>query len=120
MKKILAVEIKLMLRDWPSVAFSIVLPVVLLVVLGQIPTLQTPDPAFGGQRFIDAQLPAQMILLALLTISSQVPWNTSRTMPPSAKTMMTIRAAIAATSRPYSTADAPSSLSRRFASCLKS
>jgi ABC-2 type transport system permease protein len=69
MRKILTVEIKLLLRDWPSVAISIMLPVVLLVALGQIPTLRTPDPTFGGQRFIDAQLPAQMVLLALLTIS---------------------------------------------------
>jgi ABC-2 type transport system permease protein len=69
MRKILAVETKLMLRDWPSVIISIALPVVLLVALGQIPTLRTPDPTFGGQRFIDAQLPAQMVLLALLTIS---------------------------------------------------
>lgn len=69
MKKILAVETKLLLRDWPSVAISIALPVMLLLLLGQIPTLRTPDPTFGGQRFIDAQLPAQMVLLALLTIS---------------------------------------------------
>ena len=72
MKKILAVEAKLLLRDWPGVAFSIGLPVGLLLILGQIPDLSKPDPAFGGQRFIDAQLPAQMILLALLTISFTV------------------------------------------------
>ncbi|GGP03019.1 ABC transporter permease [Nonomuraea glycinis] len=72
MKKILAVEAKLLLRDWPGVAFSIGLPVGLLLILGQIPDLSKPDPAFGGQRFVDAQLPAQMILLALLTISFTV------------------------------------------------
>jgi ABC-2 type transport system permease protein len=69
MRKILTVETKLLLRDWPSVAISVALPVALLLGLGQIPTLRTPDPTFGGQRFIDAQLPAQMVLLALLTIS---------------------------------------------------
>ena len=69
MKKILIVETKLLLRDWPSVIFSLFLPVGLLVGLGQIPDLRLPNPEFGGQRFIDAQLPAQMILLAMLTIS---------------------------------------------------
>ncbi|WP_336209255.1 ABC transporter permease [Nonomuraea sp. LPB2021202275-12-8] len=69
MKKILLVETKLLLRDWPSSVFSIALPVGLLLILAQIPDLAKPDPAFGGQRFIDAQLPAQMVLLSLLTIS---------------------------------------------------
>ncbi|GGO62229.1 ABC transporter permease [Nonomuraea cavernae] len=72
MKKILAVETKLLLRDWPAIVFSLALPVGLLVVLGQIPDLSKPDPEFGGQRFVDSQLPAQMILLALLTTSFTV------------------------------------------------
>ncbi|MFI6705803.1 ABC transporter permease [Nonomuraea sp. NPDC050478] len=67
MKKILLVETKLLARDWLGVALSLALPVGLLLVLGQIPDLQKPDPNLGDQRFVDAQLPAQMILLALLT-----------------------------------------------------
>ncbi|MEO3782328.1 ABC transporter permease [Actinocorallia sp. B10E7] len=72
MKKILAVEAKLFLRDWAAGAFALLLPALLVVGIGQIPYLRKPDPAFGGERFIDAQLPAQMILLALLTVSFTV------------------------------------------------
>jgi ABC-2 type transport system permease protein len=67
MKKIFLVEVKLLGRDWLGVVLSLALPVGLLLILGQIPDLQKPDPNLGGQRFVDAQLPAQMILLALLT-----------------------------------------------------
>ncbi|MEV4217415.1 ABC transporter permease [Nonomuraea sp. NPDC049725] len=69
MKKILLMETKLHLRDWPNLAFGLVLPIGLLLGLGQIPDLGKPDPNLGGARFVDAQLPAQMILLALMTMS---------------------------------------------------
>ncbi|GAA0952047.1 ABC transporter permease [Actinocorallia libanotica] len=69
MKKILLVETKLILRDWGTVLFVVLLPVLLVVGIGQIPDLRKADPAFDGQRFVDAQLPAQMILLALLTMA---------------------------------------------------
>ena len=67
MRKILAVECKLFLRDWPSGLFTLLLPVGLLLGIGQIPDLGEPDPELGGRRFIDAQLPASMILLAMAT-----------------------------------------------------
>ena len=69
MKKILLVETKLILRDWGTVLFVVLLPVLLVVGIGQIPDLRKADPAFDGQRFVDAQLPVQMILLALLTMA---------------------------------------------------
>src|SRR5690606_1331073 len=72
MKKIFLVEVKLLGRDWLGVVLSLALPVGLLLILGQIPDLQKPDPNLGGQRFVDAQLPAQMILLALLTTAFTV------------------------------------------------
>ncbi|HLU74520.1 MAG TPA: ABC transporter permease [Nonomuraea sp.] len=72
MKKILIVESKLLARDWLAAAITLVLPVGLLLILGQIPALREPSPELGGQRFVDAQLPAQMILLALLTTAFTV------------------------------------------------
>lgn len=69
MKKILLVETRLFLREWFNGLFVVLLPVLLVVGIGQIPDLRKPDPAFDGQRFVDAQLPAQMILLALLTLA---------------------------------------------------
>lgn len=72
MKKILAVEAKLLVRDWVAVLLSLGLPVGLVLLIGQIPDLRKADPNLGGERFVDAQLPAQMILLALLTASFTV------------------------------------------------
>ncbi|ROO82967.1 ABC-2 type transport system permease protein [Actinocorallia herbida] len=67
MKKILLVETKLFLRDWAGGLFTLLLPVGLVLGIGQIPDLRKADPNLGGERFVDAQLPATMILLSLLT-----------------------------------------------------
>lgn len=72
MRRVLFVEAKLLVREWPAALFTLALPVTLLLVLGQIPDLRAVNPALGGQRSVDAQLPAQMILLALLTASFTV------------------------------------------------
>ncbi|MFI7617911.1 ABC transporter permease [Nonomuraea terrae] len=72
MKKIMVVETKLLLRDWVATLLALALPVALLLLLGQIPDLRKADPNLGGERVVDAQLPAQMILLALLTASFTV------------------------------------------------
>ncbi|HEX6342420.1 ABC transporter permease [Umezawaea sp.] len=53
MLKLVRVEAKLFLREGASVIFAILFPTVLLLVLGAIPALRTPDPMFGGTRFID-------------------------------------------------------------------
>jgi ABC-2 type transport system permease protein len=72
MTKILAVELKILMRDRLAVLLSLGLPVGLVLLIGQIPDLRKSDPNLGGERFVDAQLPAQMILLALLTMSFTV------------------------------------------------
>jgi ABC-2 type transport system permease protein len=72
MRKLLFVETKLHLRQWPTMVFTIGLPLALLLGLGSIPDLAKADPAMGGQRFIDTQLPAQMTLLAVLTLACSV------------------------------------------------
>ncbi|GAA4052853.1 ABC transporter permease [Nonomuraea soli] len=72
MKKILAVETKLHLRDSWSMLFIIALPLLLLIVIGNIPDLGKPNPDLGGERFVDTQLPATMLLLALTTVALTV------------------------------------------------
>ncbi|WP_188189058.1 ABC transporter permease [Nonomuraea sp. SYSU D8015] len=68
MRKILFVEIKLHLRDWPSMLFTIGLPVLLMVVLGlSIPGLSKVDAY--GLRGVDTTLPAMMALLSLLVLA---------------------------------------------------
>ncbi|MGM1059528.1 ABC transporter permease [Saccharothrix sp. Mg75] len=53
MLKIIRIEWKLFLREPVMVAFGVLFPTVLLLVLGAIPALRTPDPKFGDLRFID-------------------------------------------------------------------
>ncbi|MBB5954281.1 ABC-2 type transport system permease protein [Saccharothrix tamanrassetensis] len=64
MNKIVMTEWKLFLREPSMVVFAIFFPTVLLLVLGAIPALRTPDPAFGGLRFIDAYV-STLVVIAL-------------------------------------------------------
>ena len=69
--KLLLLEAKLHLRDWPSLLFTIGLPVGLLLVLGlSIPTMTQQQES--GQRVVDTQMPSMMTLLALLTLACTV------------------------------------------------
>jgi ABC-2 type transport system permease protein len=71
MRKILAVEAKLHVREWPFLVFTIGLPVGLLLVLGlSIPAMTERDSS--GLRFVDGQLPSMMTLLATLTLACSV------------------------------------------------
>ncbi|MFC4111152.1 ABC transporter permease [Nonomuraea zeae] len=71
MKKMLIVETKLHLREWPFLLFTIGLPVGLLLVLGlSIPTMT--ERAGGGERPVDTQMPSLMVLLSLLTLACSV------------------------------------------------
>jgi ABC-2 type transport system permease protein len=70
MLKIIKMESVLFLREHSMVGFSVLLPTVLLLVLGSIPALRTPDPTFGGVRFIDTYLSALVVItLALLGLN---------------------------------------------------
>ncbi|MGS2647438.1 ABC transporter permease [Streptosporangium sp. LJ11] len=72
MNKMLLTEAKLFLRDPGGPIFSIMLPLVLLLALGQIPTHQKAIPEMGGERIIDTQLPAMMVILAVVTMALTV------------------------------------------------
>ncbi|GAA1289686.1 ABC transporter permease [Saccharothrix xinjiangensis] len=64
MLKIVKIEWKLFLREPVSVAFAIFFPSLLLLVLGALPALRTPDPQFGDLRFIDAYV-STLVVIAL-------------------------------------------------------
>ncbi|MFC5823169.1 ABC transporter permease [Nonomuraea insulae] len=68
--KLLLVETKLHLREWPLLLFTLALPVALLVVLG----LSVPDftAVKQGERFVDTQWPTMMTLLSLLVLTCNV------------------------------------------------
>ncbi|MFI6500011.1 ABC transporter permease [Nonomuraea typhae] len=72
MKKILAVETKIMIREWPAFAFTAGLPLALLLVLGSIPSFSEAKPELGGLSLNQAQMPAMMTLLSLLTVALTV------------------------------------------------
>lgn len=68
--RLAAVETKLFLREPLAVFFAVLLPVALLLALGgSIPGFRTPDPALGGQRFIDALFPGMMVMLTIVTLA---------------------------------------------------
>jgi ABC-2 type transport system permease protein len=70
MLKIIRMESLLFLRERSMVVFSVLLPTVLLLVLGAIPALRTPDPLFGGARFIDSYLSSLVVItLAFLGLN---------------------------------------------------
>ena len=68
---------------------------------------ERPHGDLSGSRSVGQQQVAGggAVLLTVLQVLSKAPLMT----PPKAKTMTTISAAMPATSRPYSTAEAPSS-----------
>jgi ABC-2 type transport system permease protein len=62
--KVIQVETKLFLREGAPVVFAVLFPTVLLLVLGAIPALRTPDAVFGGARFIDGYA-GTLVVIAL-------------------------------------------------------
>lgn len=71
LRKLTMVEFRLFLREPMWVIVSTLLPTVLLVVFGSIPSLVEPSANFGGRRFIDAFQPSLMVItLAILALQA--------------------------------------------------
>lgn len=70
MLKIVEIEARLFLRDRLNSLFAVLFPSLLLLVLGAVPILRTPDENFGGQRFIDTYVSA-LIVFTLAFIGLQ-------------------------------------------------
>ncbi|MEV0233859.1 ABC transporter permease [Nonomuraea sp. NPDC050786] len=69
--KLLLVETKLHLREWPFLIFTIGLPVGLLVLLGlSVPSMT--ERVASGERYVDTQMPSMMTLLSLLILACNV------------------------------------------------
>jgi ABC-2 type transport system permease protein len=66
-----ALETKLFFRDPAAWLITLVMPTFILVILGSVPGLRTPDAAFGGQRFIDLFAPSLLVVtLATLGVNA--------------------------------------------------
>ncbi|MFC6085587.1 ABC transporter permease [Sphaerisporangium aureirubrum] len=67
-RKLLLTEARLYLREPMTTFFTLFLPLGLLLVLGSaIPGFREPLPEWGGERVVDTQLPAMMIILSVAT-----------------------------------------------------
>jgi ABC-2 type transport system permease protein len=59
---VLKAEIRLLGREPGSLFWILLFPVLLLVILGSIPSFRDPDPSFDGLRGIDAYVPVAVLL----------------------------------------------------------
>ncbi|MGI5237350.1 ABC transporter permease [Dactylosporangium sp. CA-139066] len=62
---LVVVETRLMLREVGGPMFTVLLPVVLLVVVGLTDSVHKPDPALGGHRGIDTVIPSMSVMLSM-------------------------------------------------------
>lgn len=68
--KITLVETRLFFREPASWIVPMLLPTIVLLVLGSLPSLRVPVEVFGGQRFIDVYVPSGMVItLATLGVN---------------------------------------------------
>ncbi|MFD4293350.1 ABC transporter permease [Rhodococcus sp. NPDC058505] len=71
--RLTATETRLFFREPISVIFALVLPPLLLVVLGAIPSFREPDPVLGGLRIIDLYSPIVVALAVTTLATSSLP-----------------------------------------------
>ncbi|MEU8155362.1 ABC transporter permease [Micromonospora sp. NPDC048986] len=69
-RNILRTEARLYLRDLPTLLTTIGLPILILVVLGLVPSLRKPDPTFDGQTFVSYFAPSLLVVtLAMVGVN---------------------------------------------------
>jgi ABC-2 type transport system permease protein len=67
--KLMRSEFRLLFRD-PGIVWVIVLPILLVVIFGSIPSMSTPSEDFGGGRFIDFYTPVLVtMIIGLLSLN---------------------------------------------------
>jgi ABC-2 type transport system permease protein len=62
-------ETRLMLREAAAPAFTVLLPVALLVVFGLPDSVHRSDPALGGHRGIDTVIPSMSVMVSIAMVA---------------------------------------------------
>lgn len=80
LRRLIAAEARLALREPAGVVWGVGLPVLLLVIFGNVPTFNAPASRFGGQSPLDVYLPilCTMVLAMLALFSIPGPLATYR------------------------------------------
>ena len=74
MKKLISTEARLSLRDPVVLIWGLLFPVVLMVIVGSIPSFRKPDHDLGGLRLIDDYVPIMIaFVLAMLGVNALPP-----------------------------------------------
>lgn len=67
------VEGKLFLREPMSVAFGVLFPAALLLLLGAVPALREPSPDFDGARFVEFWAPTSLVVGMAILGAQHIP-----------------------------------------------
>ena len=69
LSKLTAVELKLFLREPIGYFWTVIFPVLLLAILGSIPSFRAANPDIGGRRTIDLYVPIIVVMtLVMMTL----------------------------------------------------
>lgn len=70
---VLRTEARLFARETGSLFWILLFPVVLLLILGAVPTFRDPDPALGGLAVIDLYVPTVILMSMVLAAIMAMP-----------------------------------------------
>lgn len=71
--RLAATESKLFLREPAALLFGVGMPLILLIIFGNIPVFQQPSKSLGGLRLIDVYVPVLLVFVLTILALSALP-----------------------------------------------